>query len=273
MIKNFLIALILFLPLLSFSQLTASFSYTSPLCKNDTVFFTNTSTGIYSLSHWEFGDGTDTWTNNPKHIFLSTGNFSVKLTIIDSLGNSDNTSSSLTINPVPTISLIKNSLLQTLTAHSTETNLSFKWLFNTDTTTETDSVIYYLESGKYTVVATNSFSCSFKTSTDINLNTGGPTNPEDTLEIIVKNNILTPDIRDGANDVLFIDGLASFINPCSVVVYNKWGQMVYKNDNYTNLGGFEGKNNNGKSLDAGTYYYIIRSQGRKTATGYVDLIR
>lgn len=270
--KLFLI-IILFIPSLAFSQLTASFSSSTPLCLGDTVFFTNNSTGTYTLSHWVFGDGTDTWTDNPKHIFQSTGNFSVQLTIIDGSGVSDNTSSSLTINPVPSILIVNNTLLQSLTASSAQTNLTYKWMFNADTTAESDSVIYYLESGKYSAIATNSFSCSAKASISINLDTNTNSNPEDSLKIIVKNNILTPDIQDGANDVLFIDGLSLFIADCNVTVYNKWGQMVYQNNNYTNLGGFEGKDNRGRNLDAGTYYYIIKSQGRKSATGYVDLIR
>lgn len=272
--NKILLLIILFVfPIFAQAQLTASFTTSSPLCVNDTVFFTNTSTGTYALSHWEFGDGTDTWTNNPKHFFKSTGDFSVKLTIIDNSGTNDNTTNVLTINPVPSISLINDDIMQSLTVHSIETTLTYKWVFNADTTAETDSVIYYLESGLFTVVATNSFTCSASAAIKISLGDTNRTGTDDTLSVIVKNNILTPDIQDGANDILFVDELSSFINTCSVSIYNKWGQLVYLNNDYTNLGGFEGKDNRGTNLDAGTYYYIIRSQGRKTATGYIDLIR
>ena len=271
--KIFILIITFIFPILGQAQLTASFTISSPLCVNDTVYFTNTSTGTYTLSHWEFGDGTDTWTDNPKHFFKSTGDFSVKLTIIDNSGTSDNTTNILTINPVPSVSLLNDVIMQSLTAHSAETNLTYKWIFNADTTAETDSVIYYLETGQYTVVATNSFTCSANATIKISLGDTSQTGNEDTLAVVVKNNILTPDIQDGANDILFIDELSSFINPCIVSIYNKWGQLVYQNNDYTNLGGFEGTNNRGTKLDAGTYYYIIKSQGRKTATGYIDLIR
>ncbi len=259
-----------------FGQPVANFTVDKPsanYCVGDTVFFTNTSTGTYVVSYWDFGDTYDTWADAPFHIYETAGSYNVSLTVTDNSGNSDSYNLNLTVNSAPSITLVNDQFLQSLTASSTETDLTYQWLFGSDTTDAVDSTIFYLESGLYSVIATNANGCSDFKSVNISIGLGTVTNPEDSLKIIVKNNILTPDVQDGANDVLFIQDLSSYISTCFVVIYNKWGNVVYSNENYTNLGGFTGLDNSGKELGAGTYYYVIKSEGRKTATGYVDIIR
>jgi len=265
------IIIFLFTGVFVFGQPTASFTSAGSLCSGDTITFTNTSTA-YSISYWDFGDGTDTWQDNPLHIYTQSGTYTVTLTVYDSSGNTDQTDSSVTINATPDVTIIQNTALQSLTAQSSISGVSYNWYFNGDTTGAVDSAIYYLESGTYRVVVTSSDACSSDTSIYIMLGSGTTTG-SDSLSVVVNNNILTPGVQDGANDVLFIDKLSSYQSPCYVTIFNKWGQLVYKNDNYTNLGGFDGHDNKGRELDAGTYYYIIKSEGRKTATGYIDLIR
>ena len=274
--KYFALILLSFISAVSFSQVTAGFSTDNPsgnYCVGDSVFFTNTSTGNYVTSYWNFGDNLDTWAENPFHIYNTAGTFTVNLTVADNTGTSSSASKSITINPKPSVTLVNNKIEQSLTVRSDENDVTYRWLFNADTTDATDTIIYYLESGLFTVVATNTYGCSASASIKIDLNADNPSFANDSLKIIVKNNILTPGIIDGANDVLFIDDLSSYSSACNVLIYNKWGQIVYINDNYSNLGGFAVENNNGRELDAGTYYYVIKTENRKTATGFVDLIR
>ncbi len=269
--KIFILSILLSIAGFAGAQPSASFSVEGNLCTGDTLTFTNNSTA-FSIAHWNFGDNTDTWIDSPKHIYDSAGNYTVVLTVFDSNGDSSRTSQSITINLTPTVTLSQNNAEQSLTAHSDISGVTFQWLFNADTTNEIDSLIYYYEDGTYTVIATTSDGCSASAFKTISLQSGSSAS-EDTLQISVANNILTPDVQDGANDVLFIKGLSNFQNPCSVAIYNSWGQLVYYNQDYTNLGGFDGTASDGKKLAAGTYYYIIKSEGRKTATGYIDLIR
>ena len=237
-------------------------------CHGDSVYFTNSTSGDYEASHWKFGDELDTWKTNPVHIYQQSGTYTVWLIIILSGGTKDSTSVDITINPAPIITLNNDVDLQRLTANTGVADAQFIWYFGVIQTAETDSIIYYLESGLYSVVASYE-SCSDSASINIVLND----TTENIQEIIVENNILTPDIADGANDVLFIKDLSFYTATVSVLVYNKWGQLVYTNSTYTNLGGFSGEGSNGKRLDAGTYYYIINSPNRKTTTGYIDIIR
>ncbi|RYF60144.1 MAG: gliding motility-associated C-terminal domain-containing protein, partial [Cytophagaceae bacterium] len=72
---------------------------------------------------------------------------------------------------------------------------------------------------------------------------------------------------DGVNDLFVIRGTAGLT--VSLEVYNRWGHMVYKNDEYRN--DWDGKPNQGISISSdaygvpdGTYYYVINtSDGRK----------
>ncbi|MBN2662183.1 MAG: gliding motility-associated C-terminal domain-containing protein [Bacteroidales bacterium] len=267
--------LILLLSSISVSaQVTAQFTINNSgteFCLNDTIIFTNTSTGDVIISYWDFGDGTDTWADNPKHVYKSTGQYTVSLIVYDDAGVSNSTSITLTLNQAPSVTIINNPIQQSLAAITNDANVTYQWFYNSTPTVETDSVVYYLESGNYAVVVSNLSGCSSSANYSVNL--GDDSTSADTNEITVLNNILTPGIQDGANDVLFIQGLNYFSSACVVSVYNKWGQLVYFNNEYSNFGGFEGRDNKGGDLDAGTYLYVIKSAGKKTTTGYVDLIR
>ena len=89
--------------------------------------------------------------------------------------------------------------------------------------------------------------------------------PPTSLEVFIPQGF-SPN-SDGINDLFVIRGMGS--QTVSLEVYNRWGHMVYKNDDYRN--DWDGKANTGimAGPDAGglpdaTYYYVIRtSDGRK----------
>ncbi len=61
-------------------------------------------------------------------------------------------------------------------------------------------------------------------------------------------NVFTPN-GDGRNDVFEIVGIENF-DRVEITVVNRWGNEVYRNNNYRN-------NWNGQGLNEGTYYYVI----------------
>jgi PKD repeat protein len=265
-------SLFLILNLSAIAQISANFSIdnqSAGYCKGDTVKFTNTSTGTFVNTHWKFGDNIDTWGNNPLHIYQVEGNFTIWMIITTLTGEQDSISKIITIHPAPKITLVNDIDERSLTVQTGLTEVSFLWYFGVSLTDEADSIVYYLETGNYSVVAFNEF-CSDSVNIFINLDTLPDVEEP---EIIIKNNILTPDLVDGANDVLFIQDLGLYSKPVYLSIYNKWGQLVYENQQYTNLGGFTGSDNNGNKLDAGTYYYIVKCEGRKGGSGFVDIIR
>ncbi len=52
------------------------------------VQFTDTSTGPPATWSWTFGDGNTSTSQNPVHTYVTPGNYSVSLTVTNSVGNS-----------------------------------------------------------------------------------------------------------------------------------------------------------------------------------------
>jgi gliding motility-associated-like protein len=55
--------------------------------------------------------------------------------------------------------------------------------------------------------------------------------------------------------------------PVSLTVFNRWGAIVYQNENYQN--DWKGTNNRNEKLSEDTYYYIIKVPTLKNTTGFV----
>jgi gliding motility-associated-like protein len=129
----------------------------------------------------------------------------------------------------------------------------YNWAFgdgNASQTQEGSIVHEYKEPGTYTVYLTiSSNGCSFKDTVKI------------TLEKIFLPNLVTPN-GDGLNDVYEIKGNS---DNWMFEVYNRWGDLLYKNSNYHNEWAGEG-------LSDGTYYYLVISPDGKRCKGWVQLL-
>jgi len=82
-------------------------------------------------------------------------------------------------------------------------------------------------------------------------------------------NLFTPN-GDGRNDTFIIKGLDQFADN-ELIILNRWGNEVYKQENYQN-------NWSGTGLNEGTYYYLLRVKSNgdaqwKVYKGYITLIR
>lgn len=75
---------------------------------------------------------------------------------------------------------------------------------------------------------------------------------------------------DGHNDAWEIDGITNFAES-KVQLYNRWGDLVWKADNYNNTTVvWEGKNSKGENLPDATYFYLVEAGG-KTYKGWVEV--
>ncbi len=77
-------------------------------------------------------------------------------------------------------------------------------------------------------------------------------NPEDLVKAI---SIITPN-EDGINDQLIFDGLEAF-SDSKLVIFNRWGNIVYQQDRYQLDGELWDGANGGVTLPADVYYYIL----------------
>jgi len=78
---------------------------------------------------------------------------------------------------------------------------------------------------------------------------------------------------DGLNDIFEIDYIDQFPKN-HVYVYNRWGQLLWDKQGYNNASVvWDGKDNKGTQLGAGTYFYIIEIDGKKTEKHWVELTK
>lgn len=90
-------------------------------------------------------------------------------------------------------------------------------------------------------------------------------------------NAVSPN-NDGVQDFLKIKNgdFYSRNGNLQVIIYNRWGTEVYRNNNYANkvAQAFKGISNDGKSLTDGTYYYHVTAEyagEQKVKSGYLEL--
>jgi len=87
---------------------------------------------------------------------------------------------------------------------------------------------------------------------------------------------------DGVNDFMYVYGLSAYHN--TVVIYNRWNQKVWEEENYdNNLVKFEGTGNQSGidgPLPEGSYFYVIKNDGKDENgekaglySGYIELRR
>jgi len=150
------------------------------------------------------------------------------------------------VNP-PIINLGNDTSLcqgQILTLNATSPNTTYKWQDNTINATYNVS-----NPGIYWVKVTNQYNCYNSDTINITYKDC------DTSNIIIPN-IFTPN-GDGYNDYFVIKN-AEYKN-IDLQVFNRWGVIVYKDNNYQN--NWEGKYK-GNPLTNGVYYYIINAKGK-----------
>jgi hypothetical protein len=87
-------------------SLVADFVFDIPECSSCSgIIFTDKSAGgvePYSY-YWDFGDGSNSTQENPRHRYASVGNYTVTLTVTDSAGDFASTSETVTLEPKETI--------------------------------------------------------------------------------------------------------------------------------------------------------------------------
>jgi len=149
----------------------ASFSATTP-CLNYSSQFTDQSTllanqGTINSWNWSFGDGFTSTSQNPTHVYATTGTFPVTYTIGSSVGCSATYSTTVTVNPPPTSSFSADTVCKQLATTFTNTSTggtSYNWNFGDGSATSTtqNPTHIYTNSGNFvvTLTVTNSFNCS-----------------------------------------------------------------------------------------------------------------
>ena len=147
---------------------TADFSWTAPACVGQPVGFTaNPNNPAYHYA-WDFGDGFTSFDPVTEHAYdvASPPNYNVSLTITDEKGCVADKTIPITVNQVPSCSLIVNETsfcpgsFETLTACA---GLGYQWYKDGEPIAGANNITYDVyEHGEYYCEVTNSVGCSSK---------------------------------------------------------------------------------------------------------------
>ena len=118
-----------------------------------------------------------------------------------------------------------------------------------------------MEVGKYAFTYTEQAGmCANQVVVEVEVEDGCRTDSTSKVEV---SKVLTPN-GDGQNDYFIVGGSDTYGNKISVMVFDRWGQQVYKSDDYQNDWSATKGNNQGR-LSSGTYFYVIQVSGTKMA--------
>ncbi len=80
-------------------------------------------------------------------------------------------------------------------------------------------------------------------------------------EVLDIPNAITPD-GDGYNDTWKIENCVD----CKIIIYNRWGDLIYQSDNYDNSW-------DGATYPSGAYFYHLERPGKEPIDGNVNIMR
>jgi len=178
----------------------------------------------------------------------------------------------LLVNPLPSLPIISNNGpvecpgdIVTLSASSTP-NSQFDWSGPQNFSSQSATVSFEVEiedMGDYAVIAelNGCFSSPAYTSVSI-------INIYDFDDYDFPN-VITPN-GDGVNDSLDINGFYKTCQEYNLLIYNRWGQVVYE-QNISSIP-FSGKSTSDSDLTDGIYFYKL-SYEDKTKSGFIHIVR
>jgi len=145
----------------------------------------------------------------------------------------------------------------------TNYNASYTYVVSPSTGVSVSGNTVTAPAGTYTVTATLR-ACTSIASINIIVNEQ-PTTLACSMKNMLICKVLTPN-NDGFNDYFKITGLEGCNFTFGVKIFNRWGKMVYRSDNYQNdwNGKFDGTGiqiGSNTALPTGTYYCIVTVSG------------
>jgi gliding motility-associated-like protein len=135
--------------------------------------------------------------------------------------------------------------------------VAWNWLIDTASINIENPSYIFVTEGNYQVVllVTDAMGCTATITKIIPV-----------FNVLTIPNVITTN-GDGNNDKFEIKGLE--INT-SVEILNRWGEVVFKSDNYLN--DWKGQDLNGNTLSNGVYIYYVKNQKGEVKQGFVHLI-
>ena len=239
------------------------------ICKGQPITFTATGAVDYQFfvndSAWTTLDTTNTFTTSA----LSNHD---EVKVYGTNGCSSDTSDFTIIDviPLPTVTVGPDTTIdlgQIVQLHSNAsgaTTLVYFW--SPDSFLNVTNIPNPVYSGPDTIIfqlkVTDTYGCS--------------ATAYDTINVRIPDNVLLPNVitpnGDGKNDVWALNPKINLIGS-HLVIFNRWGEVVYETDNYNNDWGGTYKSTGHKVPD-GTYYYVLTvpAQDNHTYKGPINVL-
>lgn len=244
-------------------NLDVSFSTVGAACVDNEVQFTDNSTGAPETWFWDFGDGGTSTDPNPTHTFNSVGPAPVQLIVDDEFCGTDTTLQNVDIQMLPNFQLGNDTdicLSESVVLSAYPGADSYNW--STGATTQT--IEFDDVPGMVWAIATLN-GCSYSDTIIID---------ERTIDCSFAKvpTAFSPN-GDSYNDILKV--LTKRVAEFELIIYNRWGEEVYRNKNNEGLG-WDGTFKD-EPLDIGTYTYVLTwraiNNERYTQSGNITLVR
>ncbi|MBL7086054.1 MAG: PKD domain-containing protein [Candidatus Cloacimonetes bacterium] len=242
-----------------------------------TVNFTDKSIqgpGVIVEWYWIFGDGYNSYEQDPTHIYQDPGTYTVTLTVTDENDSTDIETKEdfiTVVSPNTDFSADITSGIVPLTVQFTDQSsgniISWKWDFDNDSNIDSynqNPIYTYTEIGIYTVSLIVSYGTYEDTETKENYITVQSPIP----------NAFTPN-GDGLNDefviYLFDDTNAE---TSTLTIYNSQGSKLIDIPGTSGLPlKWDGKDKKGADCKMNAYLYVLRINGTVSKRGIINLIR
>jgi gliding motility-associated-like protein len=227
---------------------------------------TDNSLGTVTAWNWDYDNG-DTETGiDPIYTYGKDGDYNVRLIVTDNNGCVDSLRKMVTVWPLPEVWVRADTMVSKGYEVPLEARggVAYKWspVDNLDRPLTATPIATVIEDITYTVTVANQFGCTKDTFVNLRVE-------EDyTLE---PSNIMTPD-GNGQNDEWIVEK-AQYYNDVEVIVFDRWGRIVYQNANYDNT--WKGVSQaTGEALPDGAYYYIVKVPAdREEYKGSITIFR
>jgi gliding motility-associated-like protein len=249
----------------------ANFTISAPVCTNEVVTFTNTSTvdGQADVTYnWSFGDGNTSTEFSPTNTYSASPAQSPSLTI----NYTGVAACSSTISkPVTVLASEKPEIIATSPVICPESTVtlslngvfsSVEW-FAQNASISTSPTVAITQADLYSVTVQQTNGCI-----GTNEITIAPSTDCEVVNIIIPN-MFSPN-GDERNDRWKVAGIESVPN-CVMKVFDDRGTTLLEKNGY-DVAGWDGTYN-GKVLPDGVYFYVLTCPNRKPLTGSVLIIK
>ncbi len=229
-------------------------------CEPLTVSFIENTDDFGQTYLWDFGDYQQSTEKNPMHVYENAGNFDVTLTVTSPQGckTTKHVYNFIHVYPLPTPKFSANPSTATVIKpdiyfrnHSIGA-VNYYWDFGDGTEFIGESTIHtypaYANNYIVTMVAESDKGCKDSSSTVVSITD---------YSTVYFPNAFTPD-GDGINDVWKPKGAAIDLSYYTLMVYDRWGEIVWESTDYYE--GWNGTLKNGKPATNGVYFYVLNYQ-------------